>query len=84
VGTEYARGGPASLKLDFYGSSFVADASGGIVAEAPRSGEAVILARFDLAELQRARAGWFVFRDRRPDLYQPLSSFAARTNPDNS
>jgi N-carbamoylputrescine amidase len=84
VGTERARGGPAGLQLDFYGSSFIADASGGIVAEAPRSGEAVILARFDLAELARARAGWFVFRDRRPDLYRPLISFAARTNPADS
>jgi N-carbamoylputrescine amidase len=84
VGTEHARGGPEGLKLDFYGSSFIADASGGVVAEAPCSGEAVILASFDLAAIARSRAGWFVFRDRRPDLYGSLSSFAARTNPQNS
>jgi N-carbamoylputrescine amidase len=78
VGTEHARHGP-ELKLDFYGSSFIADAAGAIVAQADRSGEAVITASFDLDELDRARSGWFVFRDRRPDLYGALSAFAVRT-----
>ena len=79
VGTEHARHGPPQLQLDFYGSSFIADASGGLVAEAPRDEEAVITASFDLDELDRARAGWFVFRDRRPELYGALATFAVRS-----
>lgn len=63
-----------SLSLRFYGSSFIADASGAVVAEAPEQGEAVIHACFDLERLRRARQEWFVFRDRRPDLYGPLTT----------
>ena len=39
---------------------------------APRTGEAVLTATFDLAELARQRSAWGLFRDRRPDLYGPL------------
>jgi len=71
-GLERSRLDP-SLTLNFYGSSFIADASGAVVAEAPQDQEAVLCARFDLAALKLARDNWFVFRDRRPDLYAPLA-----------
>jgi N-carbamoylputrescine amidase len=58
--------------LSFYGSSFIADQGGAIAAELDRDGEGVITARFDLDELARLRAGWGLFRDRRPDLYGML------------
>ena len=74
IGVERSRQDPVGLHLRFYGSSFIADASGGLVAEADQESESIISASFDLEELRRARAGWFVFRDRRPDLYGPLSS----------
>lgn len=61
-----------SCALTFYGSSFIADATGAKVAEAPRDSRAVITARFDLEALRAARAAWGLFRDRRPDLYGPL------------
>jgi len=61
-----------SCELTFYGSSFIADHTGAKVTEANREDQAVITAKFDLEEIRRARAGWHVFRDRRPDLYQPL------------
>jgi N-carbamoylputrescine amidase len=61
----------------FYGSSFIADAMGAKVAEAPEEGNAVLTASFDLAELADLRNNWFVFRDRRPDLYGVLSTHGA-------
>jgi N-carbamoylputrescine amidase len=63
-----------SCSLGFYGSSFITDALGGIVGQAPRSGEAVITASFDLDALACERAAWGLFRDRRPDLYVPILS----------
>lgn len=58
--------------MTFYGSSFIADATGEIVAEAGRDGEAVITATFDLDEIQHMREGWGVFRDRRPEMYSAM------------
>jgi N-carbamoylputrescine amidase len=58
--------------ITFYGSSFIADGTGALVAEADREGEAVRHATFDLDELAHRRASWGLFRDRRPDLYGPL------------
>jgi N-carbamoylputrescine amidase len=77
IGLERARGGPDELQIRFYGSSFITDGAGAIVAEADREHAAVITASFDLEELRRRREGWFVFRDRRPDLYRPLLSSGA-------
>ena len=58
--------------MTFYGSSFIADGTGAIVASLPTDREGVAVAEFDLDELARARASWGIFRDRRPDLYGPL------------
>ncbi|HEY1726513.1 MAG TPA: N-carbamoylputrescine amidase [Steroidobacteraceae bacterium] len=77
IGTEYARQDPQGLQLRFYGSSFIADASGALVAEAGQQEEAVITACFELEQLRQARDNWFVFRDRRPDLYAPLAGHGA-------
>jgi N-carbamoylputrescine amidase len=74
IGIERSRQSPESLYLRFYGSSFIADASGVLVAEASQDREEVITASFDLEQQRLVRDNWFVFRDRRPDLYGPLSS----------
>jgi N-carbamoylputrescine amidase len=58
----------------FYGSSFIADHRGDKVAELGRDDEGVILASFDLDALSRTRASWGFFRDRRPDLYDVLTT----------
>lgn len=58
----------------YYGSSFIAGPTGALLAEAGRDGEAVLLAAFDRDELRRARDGWGLFRDRRPDLYGVLGT----------
>jgi N-carbamoylputrescine amidase len=71
-GLERSVQDPQRLYVRFYGSSFIADSMGAKVAEAPEEGEAVICASFDLEELEELRNNWFVFRDRRPDLYGAL------------
>lgn len=74
-GIERSLQDPQGLWIRFYGSSFIADASGAIVAEAAEDGEAVLTASFDLDALERQRANWYVFRDRRPDLYGTLGTY---------
>ena len=56
----------------FYGTSFIADHAGEIADELGRDEEGVILAEFDLDFLDRHRAAWGFFRDRRTDLYEVL------------
>jgi N-carbamoylputrescine amidase len=55
--------------ITFYGSSFITDGTGEIIADADRTSETAITASLDLDEVARYRAEWCVFRDRRPDLY---------------
>ena len=57
----------------FYGSSFIADHRGDLVADLGRDEEGVALASFDLDFLAMHRAAWGFFRDRRPDLYGDLT-----------
>jgi N-carbamoylputrescine amidase len=75
IGVERACQTPEQLYIRFYGSSFIADATGAKVAEADEEHEAVITATFDLAQIEELRNNWFVFRDRRPELYGVLSSY---------
>jgi N-carbamoylputrescine amidase len=75
IGTERACQNPEQLYIRFYGSSFIADATGAKVAEADEEHEAVLTAKFDLAEIEELRNNWFVFRDRRPELYGVLTTY---------
>ena len=77
-GLERSLQDPEGLYIRFYGSSFIADAMGAKVEEAPEEGDAVLTHTFDLAEAAQLRDNWFVFRDRRPDLYGPLTSLDGR------
>lgn len=65
--------------ITFYGSSFIADATGAKVAEANRTEEVVLVATFDRQELRRMRTSWGLFRDRRPELYRSLTSLDGMT-----
>jgi N-carbamoylputrescine amidase len=67
--------------VTFYGTSFIADGTGDVVAEADREGETFVIATFDLDELSEARAGFGLFRDRRPDLYGTLLTRDGRRAP---
>ena len=78
-GLERSLQDPEGLYIRFYGSSFIADATGAKVAEAPEEGDAVLVHKFDLEATREARDNWFVFRDRRPDLYGAITSLAPKT-----
>lgn len=75
IGTEHSLQDPQNLFIRFYGSSFITDATGAKVAEAGEEGEAVLTARIDLAANEELRNNWFVFRDRRPELYGALTTY---------
>jgi N-carbamoylputrescine amidase len=62
-------------EITFYGSSFIAGPQGNIIVEANRGEETVLLAEFDLDQLEKQRLEWGIFRDRRPDLYRIISSY---------
>ncbi|MDR3600592.1 MAG: N-carbamoylputrescine amidase [Desulfosporosinus sp.] len=62
-------------KITFYGSSFIAGPQGNKLAEAGRGEAAVLVADFDLEQLELQRLEWGIFRDRRPDLYRIISSY---------
>ena len=68
-----------SCTLTFYGSSFIAGPTGEIVACAGQDEETVLTATFDLDAIAATRASWGVFRDRRPDLYDPLRTLDGET-----
>ncbi|MDG2496709.1 MAG: nitrilase-related carbon-nitrogen hydrolase [Aquiluna sp.] len=60
-------------RLDFYGSSFIVDPYGRVLAQAARAGDEVLVAEIDLSQ----RADWLelfpFFGTRRPDTYSILS-----------
>ncbi len=71
VGSERPAGGDG---LEFWGSSFLADPLGAVVAEAPPDREAVVIGEVDLAQIETVRRGWPFLRDRRIDAYGGLAS----------
>lgn len=75
IGTEAA---PEGTTVTFYGSSFIADQTGALVAKASREREEVLTATLDLDAIAALRASWGLFRDRRVDLYATLGSLAGR------
>jgi N-carbamoylputrescine amidase len=58
----------------FYGHSFIADHQGEKVTELGSEQEGLLVASFDLALIERTRAAYGFFRDRRPELYSVLLS----------
>jgi N-carbamoylputrescine amidase len=75
IGTERIDG----HEQTYYGTSFIADFQGEVLAEAGRTEEAVLVATLDLEHARRFRASMGFFRDRRPDLYAPLLTFDGKT-----
>lgn len=77
IGTESVTPSPEnnqqSSSLCFYGSSFITNETGEIIASADRESECVISSEFDLDKIHDMRLSWGVFRDRRPDLYQEIT-----------
>jgi N-carbamoylputrescine amidase len=63
------EGGPG---LEFWGSSFVADPFGAVVAEASTDREEILVATVDLARIEEVRRNWPFLRDRRIDAYSGI------------
>ncbi|MGH7488786.1 MAG: carbon-nitrogen hydrolase, partial [bacterium] len=58
--------------LEFWGSSFVADPFGQVVAEAPADKEETLVVECDPRRAEDVRRNWPFLRDRRIDAYSPL------------
>ncbi len=58
--------------LEFWGSSFVADPFGRLMARASETGEETLLVRCDLRLVEETRRNWPFLRDRRVDAYAGL------------
>lgn len=61
-------------EMTFYGSSFITDQYGEIIAQADRETEGILVAEFDLDEIAKVRREWGIYRDRRPEMYKILMS----------
>jgi N-carbamoylputrescine amidase len=59
--------------IEFWGTSFVSDPFGVVIAEASRDDEAVLVVECDRAHLEDVRRSWPFLRDRRIDAYAPIS-----------
>ena len=72
VGHEKVEGdvGPG---IRFWGSSFVADPMGRMLAVAPEDAEAVLVVECDRGRTEQVRRDWPFLRDRRIDAYQGLA-----------
>lgn len=69
VGYEKASDGAG---IEFWGSSFVADPQGVVIAEASADREEILIAEVDLRHLEDIRRNWPFLRDRRIDAYQGI------------
>ncbi|TAG21980.1 MAG: N-carbamoylputrescine amidase [Rhodobacterales bacterium] len=75
IGVEVAPGG---REVTFYGSSFIADHTGQLLAKAGRDQEEVLIQAVDLDAIAALRASWGLFRDRRVDLYGRVGTLDGR------
>ena len=62
-----------NLEMTFYGSSFIADHTGAMLAEANQVDETYLTAKIDLDATRAYRQSWGTWRDRRPETYGLLS-----------
>ncbi len=61
-------------ELKFWGSSFIADPFGEIIAHAGMDREKILIAKCDLRKIDETRQNWPFLRDRRIDAYGPLGA----------
>lgn len=64
--------GPPGNGLEFWGSSFVSDPFGVVIAEAGTDKEEILVAECSTARIEEVRRGWPFLRDRRIDAYSPI------------
>jgi beta-ureidopropionase len=66
---------------DHHGDSLVCTPRGEILAQASATQEDIVVADVDLSVIPELRALWGYYRDRRPDLYGPLTESASPVAP---
>ncbi len=64
--------GPADHGLEFWGSSFVSDPFGQVIAQASSSDEEILVVECDPRRMEEVRRNWPFLRDRRIDAYAPI------------
>jgi N-carbamoylputrescine amidase len=65
---------PGTPGIEFWGSSFIADPQGVVIAEASVDREETLVAEIDLARIEDVRRNWPFLRDRRIDAYGGITS----------
>jgi N-carbamoylputrescine amidase len=65
-------------EVTYYGSSFITNHEGALLAQASRTEEGIVTAELDLDAIREYRRAWGIFRDRRPELYAPLLTLDGR------
>ena len=68
----HERPEPSAPGLEFWGSSFLCDPFGVVLAEASIDREQVLVGEVDLGRIEEVRRGWPFLRDRRIDAYAGL------------
>lgn len=68
IGTEKDQ----DIEMTFYGTSFITGNTGEILAQCDRKTEDIKIISFNFKEIENMRAGWGLFRDRRPSMYGTL------------
>jgi N-carbamoylputrescine amidase len=69
----HERDQPGDAGLEFWGTSFLCDPSGVVLAEASTDREETLVATVDLGRIEEARTHWPFLRDRRIDAYGDLT-----------
>ena len=64
--------GPPDHGLEFWGSSFVADPFGQVIAQASTDKEEILIAECEPRRMEEVRRNWPFLRDRRIDAYAPI------------
>jgi N-carbamoylputrescine amidase len=64
--------GAAGQGIEFWGSSFLCDPFGMVVAEAPTDQEAIVTSEVNIERIEEVRRNWPFLRDRRIDAYAGL------------
>jgi N-carbamoylputrescine amidase len=68
----HERPEPSAPGLEFWGSSFLCDPFGVVLAEASQADEEILVGEVDLHRIEEVRRGWPFLRDRRIDAYAGL------------
>jgi N-carbamoylputrescine amidase len=65
-------GAPGQAGLEFWGTSFLCDPFGVVVAEASTDREEILVGEIDLGRIEEVRRNWPFLRDRRIDAYRGI------------